>query len=86
MLRSHRTLPTLQVAPRFPRVPWEWGAATPNVVMPGQIITTDSLQSTAGVEFNAVYVSGSVQGAIVGMLFAPGPLAMCLPLRCQTAW
>lgn len=74
VLRSHRTLPTLQVAPRFPRVPWEWGAATPNVVMPGQIITTDSLQSTAGVEFNAVYVSGSVQGAIVGHVVRTGTI------------
>ena len=74
VLRSHRTLPTLQVAPRFPRVPWEWGVATPNVVMPGQIITTDSLQSTAGVEFNAVYVSGSVQGAIVGHVVRTGTI------------
>ncbi len=74
VLRSHRTLPTLQVAPRFPRVPWEWGAATPNVVMPGQIITTDSLQSTAGVEFNAVYVSGSVQGGIVGHVVRTGTI------------
>jgi len=42
--------------------------------MPGQIITTDSLQSTAGVEFNAVYVSGSVQGAIVGHVVRTGTI------------
>lgn len=74
VLRSHRTLPTLQVAPRFPRAPWEWGAATPNVLMPGHIITTDGLQSTAGVGFNAVYVSGSVQGAIVGHVVRTGTI------------
>lgn len=72
VLRSHRTLPQLQVAPRFPYVPWEWSSATPNVRMPGQIITNDGLQTTAGVEYNAVYVSGSVQGAIVGHVVRTG--------------
>jgi hypothetical protein len=40
--------------------------------MPGQIITNDGLQTTAGVEYNAVYVSGSVQGAIVGHVVRTG--------------
>ncbi len=72
VLRSHRTLPQLQVAPRFPYAPWEWASATPNVRMPGQIITNDGLQPMAGVEYNAVYVSGSVRGAIVGHVVRTG--------------
>lgn len=72
VLRSHRTLPQLQVAPRFPHAPWEWSSVTPNLRMPGQIITNDGLQTIAGVEYNAVYVSGGVQGAIVGHVVRAG--------------
>lgn len=66
VLRSHRTEPTLQFAPRYPHMPWAWPTATPTVRMPGAIITTDTLQPVANTAYNAVYVSGETTGGVLG--------------------
>lgn len=65
-LRSHRTDAVLQFVPKFQSLPWEWAAATPTVIMPGQILTKDTLQSVGGVRYNAVYVCGTVEGSVQG--------------------
>ena len=64
VLRSHRTNAELIFAPRYPALPWAWGAATPNVQMPAAIITTDSLEPEPRPAYNAVYVSGMAQGVL----------------------
>ncbi|GKS97317.1 hypothetical protein [Acidovorax sp. SUPP2825] len=71
-LRSHRTDATLQFAPRYPHLPWAWPAATPNVRMPGQIITTDTLQHVAATAYNAVYVVGETTGGVMGRVVRAG--------------
>lgn len=72
VVRSHRTEATLQIAPRYSRMPWAWPTATPDVQMPGQIITADTLQAVAGTRFNAVYVSGETQGGVLGHVVRSG--------------
>lgn len=62
VVRSHRTLPQLQIASRYPYTPWEWGAAGPDVQMPRRIITTDTLQADYNPPWEAVYVSGEESG------------------------
>ena len=64
VLRSHRTNAELIFAPRYPALPWAWGAATPNVQMPADIIATDSLEPEPRPAYNAVYVSGMAQGVL----------------------
>ena len=64
VLRSHRTLPTLQFAHRYPHTPWEWASAPVNVQMPVSITTTDSLQPTNKPDWNAMYVSGTNYGVL----------------------
>lgn len=72
VVRSHRTDATLQISPRYPHMPWAWPTAVPNVRMPGQIITTDTLQAVVGTRFNAVYVSGETQGGVLGHVVRSG--------------
>lgn len=72
VVRSHRTEPVLQFAPQYPLMPWEWAAATPDVRMPGQIITSDTLQYLAPPRYNAVYVSGSTDGGTKGHVVITG--------------
>ena len=72
VLRSHRTDATLAFAPKYPHMPWAWPAAVPNVQMPGQIITQDTLQHIAAAQFNAVYVAGTTAGGVLGHVVRTG--------------
>lgn len=62
VVRSHRTEEILQFAPRYPAMPWEWDAAPLDVQMPGQIMTSDSLQNRRNPDWEAVYVLGQIHG------------------------
>ena len=64
VLRSHPTEQKLIVRPRYPVLPWEWGAAAPTLQMPAAIITTDDLQPEPRAPYNAVYVSGMAGGVL----------------------
>ncbi len=72
VLRSHRTEATLQIAPRYPHMPWAWPSATPTVRMPGQIITADTLQAVGSARYDAVYVSGQTAGGVLGHVVRSG--------------
>lgn len=64
VLRSHPTEPRLIVRPRYPVLPWQWGAAAPTLQMPAAIITTDDLQPEPRPAYNAVYVAGMAGGVL----------------------
>lgn len=64
VLRSHRTLQELIFAPRYPWLPWEWDSAVPDVEMPADIITTDSLEPASTPAYDSVYVGGMAQGIL----------------------
>lgn len=72
MVRSHRTDPVLQVLPQYKHMPWDWSTATPDVQMPGQIILQDTLTDLEQELRNAVYVSGSSAGGVVGLVVRSG--------------
>lgn len=72
VVRSHRTDPVLQVLPQYKHMPWDWSTATPDVQMPGQIILQDTLTDLEQELRNAVYVSGSSAGGVVGLVVRSG--------------
>lgn len=72
VVRSHRTDPVLQVLPQYKHMPWDWSTATPDVQMPGQIILQDTLTDLEQELRNAVYVSGSSAGGVVGLVARAG--------------
>lgn len=77
VVRSHRTLPQLQIASRYPYLPWEWAAAGPDVQMPRRIITTDTLQADYNPPWEAVYVSGE-EGGFLGHVVRTGSAEVVL--------
>lgn len=77
VVRSHRTLPQLQIASRYPYTPWEWAAAGPDVQMPRRIITTDTLQADYNPPWEAVYVSGE-EGGFLGHVVRTGSAEVVL--------
>lgn len=72
VVRSHRTEPVLQLAPEYKTLPWNWATAVPDVVMPGQIIVQDTLTDLEQELRNAVYVSGSAAGGVIGQIVRAG--------------
>ena len=72
VVRSHRTNPVLQVMPQYGALPWAWASATPDVQMPGQIILQDTLTDLEQQVRNAVYVSGTSAGGVVGLVVRAG--------------
>lgn len=72
VVRSHRTEPVLQLQPEYKALPWNWASAVPDVVMPGQIIVQDTLTDLEQELRNAVYVSGSAAGGVVGQIVRAG--------------
>ncbi|MDO8180145.1 MAG: hypothetical protein Q7T62_18005 [Undibacterium sp.] len=57
---------TLRVRPRFPAKPWEWNAATPDLELPSAAIVKESIAWIDKPAYNAIYISGSTAGGVLG--------------------
>mgnify|MGYP003586319428 CR=1 FL=1 len=64
VVRSHRTAQELIVAPRYSVAPWDWAAAQADIIMPADIILSDSTEPDIAPAYNAVYVAGQAQGVM----------------------
>ena len=59
-----RTENTLYVVPRYPILPSDWAAATPNVTIAEAAVRSDSFQRADKPAYNGVWVSGQQQGVL----------------------
>ena len=65
-IETARTTLELQVRPRYPTSPWDWGTASPYAVIPAHIIASLSGGAARGLGANGVYVFDGVgSGALV---------------------
>lgn len=55
----------LRMLPRYPVLPWEWAAATPDIVIPSAVTQTESIEWVEKPAYNVVFVAG-VQSGIIG--------------------
>lgn len=62
----------LHVLPRYPLLPWEWAAATPDVILPSAATTREGIEYLDRPNYNAVYVSGGTVGGILGHVKVAG--------------
>ncbi|CAN5753355.1 hypothetical protein BH11PSE12_BH11PSE12_08210 [soil metagenome] len=56
----------LRVRPRYPVAPWDLAGATPDIELPIDVIQTESIDWFEKPAYNAVFVSGTTQGGILG--------------------
>lgn len=54
----------LRMLPRYPVKPWDWAAATPDIIIPGAVVQTESVEWVEKPDYNVVYVSGTTAGVI----------------------
>lgn len=64
VLQSAWQTKTLRMLPRYPVKPWEWSAATPDVIIPASVTQTKSIEWIDNPDYNQVYVSGELAGVL----------------------
>ncbi len=65
MIVPSRNAQTLNIMPRYPVLPWDFGLLSPDVVIPEDVITELSQRPVVPYQANGVYVHGSEIGGIL---------------------
>lgn len=65
-------LDTLRILPRYPELPWEWSAATPDITLPSAPVVRESIEWQDRAAYNRVFVSGAESGGILGQVTRAG--------------
>ncbi|EXI72702.1 MAG TPA: hypothetical protein PK440_07940 [Candidatus Accumulibacter phosphatis] len=55
---------SLEILPRYPFAPWDWGGVTPAFSLPSAATTRESIEWREKPAYNAVYVSGEGAGVL----------------------
>jgi len=61
-VQAHDTDPTLIIKPYYPLAPWAWAAATPDLIMPEAVCTTEGIDWQDSPAYNTVWVTGAANG------------------------
>lgn len=62
VVQSHPSLKQLVIRPRYPVSPWAWPESTPDFTLQDDIVTSDTLQVRSAPMYDAVVVTGEIQG------------------------
>ncbi|MDX9717252.1 MAG: hypothetical protein RBT67_07755 [Thauera sp.] len=63
---------TLHILPRYPQMPWEWSAATPDIILPSAPVVREAVEWMDKARYNRVFVSGTEAGGILGQVTRNG--------------
>jgi hypothetical protein len=65
-------LDTLRILPRYPLLPWEWSAATPDITLPSAPVVREAIEWQDKAAYNRVFVSGAEAGGVLGQITRTG--------------
>lgn len=65
-------LDTLRILPRYPLLPWEWSAATPDITLPSAAVVREAIEWQDKAAYNRVFVSGTEAGGVLGQITRAG--------------
>ena len=63
---------TLRILKRYPVAPWGWSTTAPDYEIPASVITRESVTRSRKPDYNAVYVSGTTSGGVLGRAVRDG--------------
>lgn len=63
-LLPHPSEPTMRVRHRYPVAPWDWHAVTPDLILPVDAVSRESLRWLEKPAYNRVFVSGQSAGVL----------------------
>lgn len=61
-VHADKSAKILHVLPYYPKPPWEWAAATPDIVLPEDVCTTEDIEWSDKAAYNAVWIVGGDGG------------------------
>lgn len=70
-VQPHATGQVLNVLPKYPTAPWNWGSTTPDYTLPADVTTTESIEWVEKARYNRVFVSG-VRSGVLGQVTRAG--------------
>jgi len=81
VVQSPRVGEAVIVAPRYPALPWEWAAATPDVVLASlDAVLVHGYERSDRPDYEGVYVSGQAQGVLALVKRAGTAPALYMPM------
>lgn len=63
-VQPHASAMSLSVLPRYKTAPWYWHTVTPDLELPADVTTRESIEWVERARYNRVYVSGVSQGVL----------------------
>lgn len=63
-VQPHASDATLRISNLYPTAPWEWGSATPDIVLPADVVSQEGISWRENAQYNRVYVSGGNAGVL----------------------
>lgn len=61
-VQADKSTETLHILPYYPVAPWDWAAATPDIVLPEDVCTTEDIEWSDKAAYNAVWIVGGDGG------------------------
>jgi hypothetical protein len=61
-VQAHNTDQTLLILPRYPSMPWDWPAATPDIQIPEDACEVEGIEWQDKPSYNVVWISGQESG------------------------
>ena len=61
-VQADKSAEILHILPYYPIAPWDWAAATPDIVLPEAVCTTENIRRIKKAAYNAVWIVGGDGG------------------------
>lgn len=61
-VQADKSAEILHILPYYPKPPWEWATATPDIVLPEDVCTTEDIEWSDKAAYNAVWIVGGDGG------------------------
>ncbi|MCP5451067.1 MAG: hypothetical protein H6972_11100 [Gammaproteobacteria bacterium] len=61
-VQADKSTETLHILPYYPKTPWEWATATPDIVLPEDVCTIEDIEWSDKAAYNAVWIVGGAGG------------------------
>ena len=61
-MQADKSAEILHILPYHPIAPWDWAAATPDIVLPEDVCTTEDIEWSDKAAYNAVWIVGGAGG------------------------
>ena len=71
-IRPSTNLSEIDVLPRYPTAPWDWGGVTPDLELPSAVTSREAIEWLELPRYNGVYISGATGDGVLNLVKRTG--------------